>query len=421
MAKDARSMKKMQLFLNGLKSRYFLIFLSIVFLLIGSVLRISRLSQKFYWIDEVSSSFVITGHWPEYLAEEFSKFSGKIVQISQVIEIFEHKPYINSEYLISSLLERDPQHSPIYFVLAGIWAHIFGAAPGILRLLASILGILTLPALIWFCWELFQSLLPCLIGLLIMVGAPFHILFCQQNREYSLWFTITLLSSAMLLAANRKNHWALWTGYAISVALGLYTFLFFLPFLLSHFFFQLSESRKKMNSRAKYFGFSFAAGILAFLPWITNMAFKAQKVRELNHWSEKSVDPLIYVQGVILGFSRLFVDFNLPSFHHLPWDRPAVIIPILTVFAIILMSLIFTSWWLSGSRRILFISVFAIPLTFLFFMDAVGGGIHGLVGRHLIPSWIAVYVAVAFTISTGFQSASWDLIAIKLSPLKLKS
>src|SRR5207253_4912527 len=146
-------------------------------------------------------------------------------------------PDPNMARLTSDLLERDPQHSPLYFVLAQRWAAIFGASPKSLRMASSVLSFVGIPIFAWLCVELFGSIFFGVVGLSILTLAPFHILYSQENREYGFWFTACALSTVLLLIANRRNKKIYWVAYGLSVAVCLYTFLFSVPFLCCHFLF----------------------------------------------------------------------------------------------------------------------------------------------------------------------------------------
>lgn len=379
---------------------------AVVFLLCLALwVRVSNLEGKFYWIDEVSSSFVITGHWPEYVEAELAKTSGQIDTIGKFQQTLEQHPDLDMARLTSDLLKRDPQHSPLYFILAQKWAAVFGAKPESLRMVSSLLSFVGIPIFAWLCAELFGSFLFGVIGMGILALAPFHILYSQENREYGFWFTTCALSTALLLVANRKNKKIYWVGYGFSVAICLYTFLFSLPYLISHFLFQWFERKSLKDSRFNRFLLSVTIGCLAYLPWMTNIFLKRQQVEDLNKWSSVYLEPKIYLQGIVLNFSRLFLDFNLPSFKPLPWDQPLMLGSILIVFAIIIVSLVVSARGLSLSRSILLSSMFAVSFLFLFSMDILKGqGVHALVGRQLMPAWIGIYLAVTFAIGIGFQS-----------------
>ena len=379
------------------------LYLLIIFA-IAAMIRIYGLDKKFYWIDEVSSSFVITGNWPEKIDDKLTNSHGKTITAGDVLDALEKDPDFNSSNLLSALAKRDPQHSPLYFLVAQKWAAVFGSRAENLRLLASLFGILSLVAFTWLCLELFKSYFIAVISSSILALAPFHILYSQQNREYSLWFLMICVSTALLLAANRKGTRIYWLAYGVSVSVGLYSFLFFLPFLLAHMLFQIYEWRRSNNPYIKSFIISLSLGLVSFLPWLINILLSVEKVNNLNDWSSKPVSVSIYLQTMALNFSRLFVDFNLQTFRPLPISNAPILICIFFVVSLIIMSLAYTTKNLTAGYRVLLVSMFAVPMLFLLSMDAVKGGIHALVGRHLLPTWIAVYLAVGFFVASVLKS-----------------
>lgn len=374
-------------------------------LLVASLIRFYGLDQKFYWIDEVSSSYVITGNWPEKIESSLEQETGKIISSEVVLAAIEKNANFVSYNLLSSLAKRDPQHSPLYFLAAQKWAFIFGTQSHNLRMIAAVFGALSIAIFGWLCLEIFSSQFIAFVGSSILALAPFHILYSQQNREYSLWFLMICLSTAVLLAANRSQKKIYWLAYGLSVSAGLYSFLFFLPFLFAHALFQISAWRRSKNQQVKLFIVAATLGFLTFLPWLMNILFRSQKVDDLNQWSSKPVSASIYLQSMVLNASRLFADFNLQSFQPLPISNWPIMTCIVFIFSVIIFSLVYTAKSLSAERKVLFISTFAIPLLFLLSMDALRGGIHALVGRHLMPTWIAVYLAVGFSIGTYMKSA----------------
>lgn len=78
------------------------------------------------------------------------------------------------------------------------------------------------------CWELFNSSLVGWIAIALIAISPFHVLYAQEAREYSLWTVAILLCSWLLLRAIRltktTNSKTSWGFYTVTLALGLYTF-----------------------------------------------------------------------------------------------------------------------------------------------------------------------------------------------------
>ncbi len=371
----------------------------------GATLRVSGLDRKFYWIDEVSSSFVITGNWPSRIDAELEKQTGKIIRVASVLEILESPNAAGTVDLLRSLAKDDPHHCPFYFLLLQKWAVVFGAKPGILRLPSALFGALSILAFAWLSAELFSSWRVATVGAGILTIAPFHILYSQQNREYSLWFLMMTLSTAMLLTANRTHKRRWWTAYGVAVALSLYTFLFSVTLVVSHALFQWARDTESKNREFRRFAFAASTAIACFSPWLLVIASQAERVDELNQWSAKSIALPIYLQSFALNVSRLFVDLNLPSMTSLPWQRPDVVGVVMLSFLLAIVSVAHAVRRLSRSRGVLLASLFIVPILFLVCMDVgSGGGIRALIGRYLMSSWIAVYLSVSFCVAAGLRS-----------------
>src|SRR5207248_4961479 len=83
------------------------------------------------------------------------------------------------------------------------------------------------PGLYWLCRELFGCSRTAWMAVALLAVSPFHVLYAQEAREYSLWTVAILLSSAALLRAARLQTRRTWWAYAASVALGLYSHTLF--------------------------------------------------------------------------------------------------------------------------------------------------------------------------------------------------
>ena len=72
------------------------------------------------------------------------------------------------------------------------------------------------------------------MAVVLVSVSPFHVLYSQEARQYSLWTVIILLSSGMLLRALSSRTKFLWILYAVTVALGLYIHSLFALVITAH-------------------------------------------------------------------------------------------------------------------------------------------------------------------------------------------
>jgi uncharacterized membrane protein len=124
---------------------------------------------------------------------------------------------------IKGLAIEEPQLPPLYFTIARFWVENFGNSVAVTRSISAIISLLVFPCTYWLCLELFGSSLVGWIAMGIMAVSPFHVLYTQEARPYSLWTVTILLSSASFLRALRLKTKLSWAVYATTLVFGLYT------------------------------------------------------------------------------------------------------------------------------------------------------------------------------------------------------
>ncbi|MGB8686261.1 MAG: hypothetical protein WCD53_02820, partial [Microcoleus sp.] len=91
-------------------------FLIVVVLVIGIFFRFVNLDRKFYWIDETYTSLRVSGYTEAEMLKEIS-----YQQITLPSDLQKYQQ-INSEHnltdTLNSLATEDPQHPPLYYILA---------------------------------------------------------------------------------------------------------------------------------------------------------------------------------------------------------------------------------------------------------------------------------------------------------------
>ena len=55
-------------------------------------------------------------------------------------------------------LKRRPEHAPLYYLAARLWAPHFNDPVVGTRSLSALFGVLLIPAMFWLAWELFANL-----------------------------------------------------------------------------------------------------------------------------------------------------------------------------------------------------------------------------------------------------------------------
>ena len=196
-------------------SRWLLGLLAIAILL-GIGFRFFELDRKLYWHDEAYTSLRVAGFTRQEIDDEL--FQNRIIPAPELQKYQRIKPGSTATDTIHSLALEDPQHPPLYFLMARIWMQEFGSSLTASRTWPAILSLLSLPLMYALAQELFASNLTSLLATAILALSPFDILFAQTARQYSLLTAIVIGSSLLLLRAVRLQNLSNWVLYALSIA-----------------------------------------------------------------------------------------------------------------------------------------------------------------------------------------------------------
>jgi len=191
------------------------------------------------------------------------------------------------------------------------WVQWFGNSVAVTRSLTALFSLLALPCIYWLCLELFNSSLVAWVAVALLAVTPFHVLYAQEAREYSLWTLTTLLSSATLLRAMRLKTKLSWGMYAVTVALGLYTFLFSGLVTIAHGVYVIATERFRLTKRVIAYLLASLIAILAFTPWIVVILSQSAQINKTTGWTgEVKIPRLLQIKEWIVNLSYFFVDFD---------------------------------------------------------------------------------------------------------------
>ena len=154
---------------------------------------------------------------------------------------------------------------PLMIILVHLWRYL-GQSDFVLRLLPMIFGLLSIFAIYKVGKTLFNQRVA-LLGAFLLSVSPFHIYYSQELRPYSLFTFLSLMSLHLLIRALKEDRFALWVGYVVFTALGLYAHYFSFLTLLSQQVIFLFFWIKKRGLIRKWLLSQFFI-ILLFLPWL---------------------------------------------------------------------------------------------------------------------------------------------------------
>ena len=403
--------------------RNWLFFLIAIILVIGIFFRFANLDRKFYWIDETYTSLRISGYTEAEMLKEISY--QKITLPSDLQKYQQINSDRNLTDTLRSLAAEDPQHPPMYYILARYWGQWFGSSVTAMRSLAAVISLLVFPAIYWLAWELFESSTVAWMAIAIFAISPYQILFAQEARQYSLWTLTTILSTAALLRATRatdENEYPIrlvyhWTIYALMTAMGFYTHLLFVCVATAHaIYIAIIANWRDIKTSIAYYVAALVA-FIASIPPLLNSVENFNQIRSTTVWAEQTnILRLVtrWVGSVTIAFFDIGID-GTANFTQL-----ALLIPI----SIIILGLVgYAIYFLCKQtpKRVWLLILLLMGTTALFLAvpDLLKGGRRSTNPRYLVPCYVGIQLAVAYLLSTkistnldNFKQQRWWKIGI---------
>ncbi|HRQ37907.1 MAG TPA: glycosyltransferase family 39 protein [Chloroflexota bacterium] len=393
-------------------------------LLIAVALRYAYLERRVYWHDEVYTSLRAAGYTAGEVINTY--FDGQAFAASELVAYQHPTPDKSWGDALRSMAFADPHLAPIYFLISRAWMLTGGSSPGAMRAMTVVISLLAIPAAYWLAFALFRQRAIALIMLCLMSVSPMFILLAREARPYSLWTLLTLVSSAAFLDAMRLGRKANWALYAMTLALGINTHLFFSLVMLAHAtyfllaFLPQSGIERPVGKTVKAYLVANLAGLLTFIPWVVATAPYVSRVSQNTSWAAVTV-PLTYLIRLwIARYSGVFVDLDL-----LP-----IYVQLLFVTPVLLLVLYSFAWlWKNGppQARLFVILLAIIPASIFVIPDLLFDGIRSTVARYLVPLFISLQLAMAYLLacklrlSIGLSRTIWRGITITIILLGLIS
>lgn len=365
-------------------------------LCIGVFFRFYHLDKKVFWADETRSALRVAGYsLPEMDAEMIRRGLWTPPELQKFQRINAGRGVRDT---LRSLANDDPKHPPLFYVLLRMWTGIFGDSPGVLRALAAVLSLLVFPALWLLCRELFfddpNRDRIAWAALALLAVSPFHVLYAQEAREYSVWTALVVLSSALLLRALRLENWKSWLAYGVALALAFYAHTLTLNVFLVHAIFVVWLHRRQWK---KFATASFFAALL-FAPWAIFIWQRRGALNDNTLWLAMHSSRWFIVKAWLFNLTGLFFDVVNPQ----NWPGKAGVLFSITarlmrllIFVIAAISLATLFRRMSKRSAVFIVLLIAVPFVLFAAPDLVFSGVRSTIGRFMIPCFIGVQLAVA--------------------------
>ncbi|ELR97629.1 glycosyltransferase family 39 protein [Gloeocapsa sp. PCC 73106] len=291
------------------------------------------------------------------------------------------------------VLAEHPEHPPLYYVMARIASQFWGSSIATTRGLAVVISLLVFPAAYWLCWELFADSRVGWWAIALVSVSPFHILYAQEARQYSLWSVVTLLVCAAFWRAVKSEKPKLldWLLYSVTLSLNFYSSLLSVLVAIAHFIYLIWT--EKFTRVWLYFCGAGLIALLSFLPWLSILLLNSDKLEEQTHWMNMSEPFLVLYSLWELHLSSIWLDF--PSqINHFVAPR---------IFFLLLGGTIYVIHFLRNKpkERFFLLLIILVPLLGLILPDLILGGRRSLMTRYFIPSLLGIQISVSYWLAVN--------------------
>ncbi len=358
---------------------------------LGMFFRLHDLSKPTPYEDEAMTWLRVSG----YSEAEFNArlYDGRFHTIGEIAAFQRHNSEHDLGDTVRVLARDDPQHAPLYYALERWWSGIAGDSLAAKRVPSALSGIGLIAAFALLCRVLFGSNLAAMLGAALVALSPLHIAYAQQAREYELWVLCICLSSAALIAERPF-------AYFFAAVTALYASVLSLIVMAAQGVWLLVARR-----RVRAFGFSAAAALLAYAPWLVNLTSNRSSAFDANTWSATPWPPLKIAEKWAFNLSTTFFDLTYAN------TRYAVVGGIILLFVLFAFAETLKRFPRSVGAYVILLTA-ACAATFLL-PDLLLHEHRSTVSRYVLPTFIGVELAVAGAFAARLSErrnvASWLL------------
>ena len=391
--------------------------LVIVVLVLGIFFRFVNIDSKVFWHDEVHTALSISGY--DISQTKAQIFTGQVIDRATI----QKYQKINSDKsIVKTITSLEPFHPPLYYILARIWAEIFGSSVTSLRVTSIIISLLVLPLAYWFCWQLFDSNLIAWLAVSFLAVSPFQVLYAQEAREYTLWLAMVLLANITFLVAIRRNNISRWIIYTLTLTASYYTSIFAIPVAVSQGVYTLIKNKFKPNQITINHFVAGLVSMILFFPWLWIVIKYREVIDKATTW--RTSKPFIWTSMVQLWgltISTNFADISLDVSHFSNYVFPIMFTLFLAYAIYFLVKTTEQKTWL------LLVILLISPVVYVIIPDIIMGTVISSVSRYFIPWYTAIPIIFAYLISQKLsqngagQQRLWQIIFLGIITLSIVS
>jgi uncharacterized membrane protein len=372
--------------------------LLIIAFALGLFFRLSGLGNKIYSHDEAYTSLRVAGYTGGEVFTNLADGKDKTREdIQKYLRPDKNKNIVDT---LSIIAWYEPHENPLFFLLAHYWMRLVGYTPGAMRGLAALFGLLSIPGMYWLSRELFKSSSTALLSTALFVISPFHILFAQDARPYSLLSLCILISSASFLRAIRKVNALSWGIYSLTLILGVYSQLLFVLVVIAHGVYFLGAHFKHYKLFGSFL-LSSASAVLAYTPWLYFVVTRWKMVSSKMDWVNFRIPWYRYIQRWMLIFSSPLIDLDFKSGNLIPYILRALLL------SLVACAFLFLLLHASKQEWLLILSIYVITTGAIIVPDLLQGGIRSIGGRYFVPTNITTILVMGYFLANRLSLSSF--------------
>lgn len=366
----------------------------------GIFFRFHGLDQKLLWHDEVYTQLFAAGTQAAHWRAEI--YTGEPIPVETIQALTHNRPDRGVADTVRGLAADEPQHPPVYYILARLFVVWFGDGIVVLRTLSALLSLAVLPGGYWLCREIYfahdSARRIAWTATALTAVSPFFVLYAQEAREYSLWAGLILCSSAALVRAMRLMGWRPWLAYILFTTLALYTSFTTASVVIAQALFVVIRSRMRVTRLSVISATAISVCGLLFAPWAWLLWRNLEAFTVSMAWSKITVIPRAELfETLVLNISRVIFDDGAID----GVTSPVLVAAVVILAASALFAVYRDARASLHAPGVYILCLFFVPVLMLLVPDVLFGGIRSISGRYLTPAWIAVECALAFLLGSG--------------------
>ncbi|MGB3512523.1 MAG: glycosyltransferase family 39 protein [Microcoleaceae cyanobacterium] len=369
----------------------------LIIIIFGIYIRFANLERKVFWNDECLTLLRVSGYANSELIEKV--FNGKLITVKELqnYQTFNSQRNINDVF---NALSRSPEHSPLYYLILRYWIQLFGSSVATIRMLSALISLLVFPSIYWLSWELFNSHRLSLFSIIFIAVSPFHVIYAQEARPYSLWTVTILLSSAALLYALSSKKQLSWIAYTATLILGLYTSILSVIVMAAQGFYILVRENLRIGKNFINYLICILITGLAFTPWLSIVEWS--EFKSTNAIATRGLSILVWIKIFFLNLTRIVYDQEINKEGYQLYLQ-------LLIMIIIFLSLFYSLLYVykkASYQSSMFVIILAIfTLSSLILPDLLLGGRRSSVSRYLIPCYLGFQLSYSYYLGNEFIKA----------------